>query len=386
MRHRHDHAAMPNLRILEDLGEVVDRASRHLRRLHRVEPVLARSRGDALGQQRDQRLAVPHALRIGRIARIASQFGHAEQFAELGELAVVADGDDQVAIAGLEDLVRHDVLVGIAHAARRLASGQVVRAEVGQHRHLRVQQRHVDDLALAGRVAMAQRGQDRDRRIHAGEQVRHRHADLLRSAAGQRIGFAGDAHQPAQALHRVVVTGAVPVGAGLAEAGDRAEHQPRIERQQCRRVQTVAGQVADLVVLDHHVRATGQFPDQVLALGTGDVDADRALVAVRAQVVGRLGGVLAVAILQVGRPPPSGVIAPRMAAFGWAFDLDDVGAEVGQGLRAPGPGQHAGEIQDAHALQGHRGGTGGVRFAHQGIVGDVARVPAREAPVASPPP
>src|SRR5574337_943976 len=50
-----------------------------------------------------------------------------------------------------------------------------------------VEQRHVDHLALAAGVAVAQRREDGHRRVHAGEQVRHRDADLLRPAAGQIV-------------------------------------------------------------------------------------------------------------------------------------------------------------------------------------------------------
>ena len=39
-------------------------------------------------------------------------------------------------------------------------------------------------------------------------------------------------------------------------------------------------------------------------------------------------------------------MAGVVADFG-AFDLDDVGAEIGKRLRAPRPGEHAGEIQHA---------------------------------------
>ena len=65
----------------------------------------------------------------------------------------------------------------------------------------------------AGGVAVAQRREDRDRGVHAGEQVGHRDADLLRAAAGQVVALAGDAHQPAHALDRVVVAGALAVRA-----------------------------------------------------------------------------------------------------------------------------------------------------------------------------
>ena len=131
--------------------------------------------------------------------------------------------------------------------------------------------------------------------VHAGEQVGDRDADLLRPAAGCVVGDlaprrAGDAHQAAHALDRVVVAGAVAVGPGLAEAGDRAVDEARVQRAAARRVEAVAGHVADLEVLDEDVGLRGHPADQRLALGVGDVDRDRALVAVRAEVVGGLGG------------------------------------------------------------------------------------------------
>ena len=134
----------------------------------------------------------------------------------------------------LEHLVGHDVLVRIAGAPGHLAADQVVGAQVGQHRHLRVEQRHVDVLAFAGALGVAQRGQDGHGGVHAGEQVGHRHAHLLRAAA-EVVALAGDAHQPAHALDRVVVAGAVAVGPGLAEAGDAAVDEPRVERLAARR-------------------------------------------------------------------------------------------------------------------------------------------------------
>ena len=58
-----------------------------------------------------------------------------------------------------------------------------------------------------------------------------RHADLLRRA----VGLAGQVHDPAHALDDEVVAGARRVGAVLAEAGDRAIDQPRVERLEARR-------------------------------------------------------------------------------------------------------------------------------------------------------
>ena len=244
-------------------------------------------------------------------------------------------------IGGFEDLVGHDVLVCIAGALRRHAGDEVVGAQVGQHRQLRIEQGHVDVLAPAAGVAVAQCGLDRDRGVEAGEQVGDGHADLLRSAAGAVVALSRHAHQPAHALHGVVVAGAVAVGPRLAEAGDRAIDQARLHCQQRCGIEAVARHVANLEVFDQHVALRHQAPDQRLAFGVGQIDRDRAFVAVAAEVVGGLGGVGASAVFQEGRAPAARVVATGVAIAGRSFDLDHIGAEVGQGLRAPGAGEHA---------------------------------------------
>mmetsp|Transcript_9928 Transcript_9928/g.23319 ORF Transcript_9928/g.23319 Transcript_9928/m.23319 type:complete len:212 (-) Transcript_9928:695-1330(-) len=207
------------------------------------------------------------ALGIGGKARVYGPRRAAGNLAELGELPVVADGQDQVAVAGLEGLVGDDVLVRIAHAARYLAAAQIVAAQVGQHRELGVQQRHVDDLALAGGVPVAQSCQDGDRGVEAGEQVCDGHADLLRTAAGQVVALAGHAHQPAHALDRVVIAGPLGIGTGLAETGDGADHQARMLGKQAVGVEPVAREVADLEVLHQHVHLPGELAHDGLARG-----------------------------------------------------------------------------------------------------------------------
>jgi len=70
----------------------------------------------------------------------------------------------------------------------------------------------------------------------------------------------------------------------------------------------------------------------------GEVEGDRALVAVDRQVVG--GHALA-----DRRQPGAGVVAAR------ALDLDHVGAQVAEQHRGVGPGQHTGEVGDQDAVQ-----------------------------------
>ena len=80
--------------------------------------MLLAARAHALREQRHQHVAVAHAVGIAQEALVARQFRTAGDFAELGELAVVADGQDQVSVGGLEDLVGHDVLVRVAGTLR----------------------------------------------------------------------------------------------------------------------------------------------------------------------------------------------------------------------------------------------------------------------------
>ena len=265
-----------------------------------------------------------------------------------------------------EHLVGHDVGVGIArppgHLAVVVAAHQVVGAQVGEHGHLGVEQGHVDVLTFAGALGVAQGGLDGHGGVQAGEQVGHGHAHLLRATARQVVAFAGDAHQAAHALDGVVVAGALAVGAGLAKAGDGAVHQAGVDGAQALEVKPVAGHVAHLVVLHEHMGVLHQLADQRLAFGLGDVAGDGALVAVGAQVVGGFGRVCAVTPAQKWRAPAAGVVAAGVAAAGRSFDLDHIGAEIGQGLRAPGPGEHAGQIEYADTIQS----------VHAAIVSDAA--------------
>ena len=238
----------------------------------------------------------------------------------------------------------------VAGALRRLAAGQVAGALVGQHGHAYVQQRQVDVLALAaaaaGVVARMQGGQDGAAGVHAGEKVDHGHPHTQGAAAGLVIGVAGDAHEPAHGLYQHVVAGTRCIGSGLAEPGDRAVDQARVEAAQAGVVQAIACQASGLEVFHQHVALAGQFADEFLALGRGHVHGDRALVAVAGgEVTGVVGG-RAGSVGKKGRAPVARVVT--LAGF---LDLDHIGPHVGQVLGAPGTGEHAREVEYAQVAQ-----------------------------------
>ena len=92
----------------------------------------------------------------------------------------------------------------------------------------RVEHRHVDEGALARRVAPHQRAADRERSGHAGERVGDRIADPQRRALAR----AGDAHHPGQALDDLVVGRGGIHRAFLTEPRDRAIDETRVDDRQ----------------------------------------------------------------------------------------------------------------------------------------------------------
>ena len=367
VRHLNLRAAGLHLRVFEDVGDGVDRPARHTDLFEQRDPGGGAARQREFAHQRDQHIAVGDARRVGDEARIVGPLRVVDGAAEACELAVVADRQDHETVLGRKVLVRHGVRVGVAHALRRAAI-QMVHALVGEAGDLHVEQADVDVLADAGAVARLYGGQDGGARIHAGEYVGQRHADLDRARAFFAVGPAGDAHQAAHALHQEVIAGALGVRPGLAEAGDRAVDQARIDSEQRGVVEAVLGEAADLEVLDHHVAAFGEFAHQRLSCGAGEIDGNRFLVAVRAQKVGRVAGVLTVAVFQERRAPQT-----RVVATAGALDLDDFGAKVAQRLAGPGAGEHARQVQDAQVRQraGSRGLFHGWTLRLVGVVGMV---------------
>src|SRR5690606_7768274 len=350
-------AAVPHLRVLEDLLVVVDAAAGHVGGCQARDPVRRAARQNGAGQFGHQGVAADDAALDLGPARVGGQVGALDGGAVALPLHVVADRDDDLAVGHREDLVGHQAGVGVAVAVRDLAVGEVAGDLVAAQGDDAVQQGHVDVLPLAGYRAMVQRGQDGDGGVHAGDDVGDGDAGFLRAAAGQVVAFAGDAHQPADGLEHEVVAGLAGAGAVLAVAGDGAVHQARVDGAQAVVVQAVAPQVADFVVLYQDVAARGQFAHQLLPGRAGDVDGDGLLAAVGGGVVGRVGGVVAMRVAGPGRAPGA-----RVVAAAGALDLDDFGAQVGQVLGAPGPGQDAAQVEHAQVRQGawRGGGDGGV--------------------------
>ncbi|CUI69575.1 Uncharacterised protein [Achromobacter xylosoxidans] len=330
------------MRILEHLAQIVDRSARHVHGLQRLQPVLARAGAQRRLHGFTHGLSVPDPRDVGAVALVPRHRFDAGDLAETTELPIVADRQDHRPVGRLEHLVRHDVRMAVGKPLRDLCTGEVIGARVHQPGDLAVQQRNVDLLPFSGRVAMAQRRQDADRRVHARHDVGDADAHLHRRA----VGLAGQAHDAAHALDQEVIACAPGVGAGLAEAGDRAIHQAGIALAQAGIVQSMPGQSADLVVFHQHIGPGQQAVQQRAPVLGGDVDGDRALVAIGAEVVGALVRVAAILADNVGRPPFA-----RIIALPGLLHLDHVRAQIAQQLGGAGTGQNARKVKNAHAVE-----------------------------------
>ena len=345
------HATRLDLRVFKHLGHRVDGPARHTGGVQRGNQRLPLPGGKLRTQQAGEFADVAHALRIGREAFVAHPVGMSKDAAEFGKLPVIAHHQNYIAIGAGIHVLRLDVGVGIAVARRHLARHQVVHGLVGQRGHLHVQHGDVDGVAQAGFVAPRQCGQHRDRRVHAGHQIDDRDTHLLRPDTRPAVLLAGHAHQATHGLDQEVVRGLVAPRAGLAEAGDRAINQSRIQLAQRRFVQAIALQRASLVIFEHDVALQRQLAHDALAFGFVQAHRDGAFAPVHGQVIPGLFRVLPVRTLEKRRPPGTRVVTRARA-----LHLDYLGPQVGQYLAGPGRGQDAAQVEHLDVRQ--RAGMG----------------------------
>src|SRR5664279_5715001 len=94
-----------------------------------------------------------------------------------------------------------------------------------QHKNLRLQQRGLHPLAFARNLALQQCGENAGGAEQSRGEVRHGNADPHRALVRR----AGDRHQPAHALRDLIEAGTLVVEAVLAEAGNAAIDDARID-------------------------------------------------------------------------------------------------------------------------------------------------------------
>ena len=172
-----------------------------------------------------------------------------------------------------------------------------------------------------------------------GEEARGQVGDRGAGAHRPLAGEPRDRHQAAHALRDLVEAGAVAVRSVLAEAGDAREDDARVDLLERFVVDAEAELHVGPVVLDHDVGGLRQLHEDRDALRVLEIERDRALVAVQVLEIRPVARAAHGVLLEAGR----------------RFDLDDVGAEVGELAHAGRPGAHARQVEDAKARE--RGGS-----------------------------
>ena len=185
--------------------------------------------------------------------------------------------------------------------------------------------------ALAGDVAAVERGQNAHRGPHAGALVDDRHADAHRLAAVD----AGHAHDAAMRLHQRVVARPLAQRPGAAIGAEIAIDQRGLFGAQRRRAEAELVDRAGPHVLDHDVGVLEDERFQPLDRDVvAQVEREPALVVIE-HVEQRRGAV------RERRPPVA-----RVVALAGAFDLDDVGAEIGEDRGCVRAGDAVAELDD----------------------------------------
>ena len=193
---------------------------------------------------------------------------------------------------------------------------------------------HIDHLALAGAVAVMQRGQRADRRVQRGIAVDDR------GGGAERLPdrLAGQGHQPAHRLAQRIEGRAVAIGAVLAEARDRAEDDVRLQLAQPFVAEAHLVHDPGAEILQDDVGGLDQRGEDLLAALVAQIEAEAFLAAVVDREIDALAA--------HQRRRLAGFLAAQL------FDLDDLGAEVGEDHAAARAGLIPRQFEHPHAFEG----------------------------------
>ena len=207
---------MPDLRILEYLVELVDRAARHAGFRQQIDQC-RRSVTPRMHRNRfvQRNATLRTQVRVG-VIRIPGEGGITESFGHARENRIAGRRDVDEAVRSRIDAGRHRSRVVVAGLSGDLAFDQPARRLEIHHRDHRREQRALHPLAFAGTAALLQRNQYPERGEQSGAEVRNRDAGAHRALAGQ----ARYPHQATHALRDLVEPGAVAIRSVLAESGD----------------------------------------------------------------------------------------------------------------------------------------------------------------------
>ena len=192
-------------------------------------------------------------------------------------------------------------------------------------------------VALAGAFPVVKRGGDGEAGLDGGRHVGQPVSGLERFAAGQ----AGDRHHAGRRLDRGVVGGRRRARPRLPVAGYGAVDEARIDLLQRLVAKAHAVHRPGLEVLDDRIGGSGQPAHDLARAGMLEVEGGGTLAGIDGEEQRGHAG------LDEARVR-GGAQTAALVAAGPVLDLDHVGAEQRQLLRAIGAGKHLGEIDNPH--------------------------------------
>src|SRR5271166_3244937 len=332
-----DHLTRLQMRVGEHLAGVLAGAARNSRLAQYLHNLVLAAPTRPFFNNRIQRLAVfpAHLRRIE--TRIVGQLGpahcpcHARPHLLLrGDENIIVGAARRAGIGRPWHPLPHLVAASRHRTAKALMIAQADADQIDD----RVLHRHLHTLAAARIMALLQRRKDADRHMNAGAGIADRRHDKGRRVFRE----AGDAHRPAHRLRDRLEALEIGIRPIAAEALDRRVDQTRVDLRQNLPAETQPVERPRAEILDHHIRLGDQLFEQLLAASGLQIQRQAALVGVKQQEEE------AVAVLVTH-------VAARDVAALRLFELDHIGAEKAEYLRACRPRLIVGHVDDANARQ-----------------------------------
>ena len=165
---------------------------------------------------------------------------------------------------------------------------------------LRFEERCLDTLTCPGAPACNQRQQDGLIAVHRGADIAHRNARSCRRRAGR----SRHVHDADESLHDRIVRRLIPARPAVAESGNRAIDEARVDLAHNFVINAKTLRHAASVIFDQYVGGPAQFEQGLEAFRGFQIEHDRALVTIDRQKFGAL-------IVPEGRAPRTHRVAGR---------------------------------------------------------------------------
>ncbi len=327
-----------NLPIAKDFIDILDHGGWNLGFSELCNPLFRWPSTQNFLEYMDECCSVFDSKLIGKKEWIATgTLLNSKRSCEPGPKRFRADTDDEMAMIGAsKHLIGNNAWVGISPSLRQDAGVEKIASDVGQESQLRIEESHIQKLAASSFLPRKERGENAERCIDAAYQI----SQGDRIANGPAVGFAGETHDSGFRLGNDVITGNASLRTEETITGNGAADQSWKPSAETFWIQGISLEGIELrLVGQEYIRSLQQTMHDVFGERMIEIQGERTLVAVGSEEVGRL-------LSAEWGAPCSGLVAHL-----FAFDLDDIRAEVSEHHGTIGAGQCLGCLDDANGAQ-----------------------------------